>query len=79
METFPQSLKDETIFFSVPESPAYGDITRDDRRDDDEMLTISWSCSQQETQLLQSTSNINMNDTELPTLQNKVELNLIDI
>lgn len=64
----------------MPESPAYGDIERVDCSTAEQMLTISWHCSNQETELQNSSNNIHMemNDIELP-MQNKAELKLIDI
>ena len=74
-----------TSCFRILESPAYGDIDRVDGCSTagtaDQMLTISWHCSNQETELQQNISNnihMEMNDIELP-MQNKAELKLIDI
>ena len=64
----------------MPASPAYGDIDRVDcsTAAADQMLTISWHCSNQETELQNSNIHMEMDDIELP-MQNKAELKLIDI
>jgi len=64
-----QSKDIETTQPSVPVSPAYGEVERDCS---EQMLTISWHCSMQE-----SCSNINMELSDVK--QEKEENRLIDI